>query len=159
MIINANVEVDDDLAQSMFSQALRSKINAKVKSGLATAAERSALPRARALAPSIGAQSLIAKSTTRSAYITTKGPKVYDRILGMHEYGGSVTSDIVPKKKLAIKIGEAGEDSIIRAVAYRGPFVGKPMKVEASNPIKRGVQAALPSMLEIAKDEILEAYE
>jgi hypothetical protein len=154
-MINTAIRVDDELVQRTLDRAVRTGINANVKTGLRIAAERIALPRAKVMAPSVVDQYLTAASTIRGAYITTKGPKVYDRIAGLLEYGGSVDSDIHPTKKQAIRIGDTGE---VRAVAYRGPFKGKPARFTGQDRIKRGVQLAMPQMVSEATEEILRAF-
>lgn len=146
------IRVEDTIVTGALKRAKRD-MNQRVKAGLKEAAYRVALPRVKVTAVSVTAPYITVGATTKAPFITTKGPKVYDRIAGMFEFGGEVTSDIYPKRKQAIKTPWGP-----RASALRGPFVGKPMKIAAQHRIKRGIQEGLPRMADVAREEIVKAF-
>jgi hypothetical protein len=102
--VRVGVKVDADKASGEFRQARRD-INHQLRQALKKAAEHDALPAARVAAPAFAVPYLIAKATSRSAYITARGPRWVGRALGLLEYGGTVRTPIVPRDAEALSIG------------------------------------------------------
>lgn len=147
-----STHVDDQIVQNALSR-VRRDMNRRVRDGLKEAASQVAIPRVRITAATVTAPYLTVGATTRAAYITTRGPKVYDRIAGLLEFGGQVTSDIYPKKGQAV-ITPYGP----RSAVYRGPFKGEPARITGQHRIRKGVEQALPRMADVAREEIVEAF-
>jgi hypothetical protein len=78
-------------------KAAKKEVKAKVKAASLSAAEDTVLPRARELAPSIVSSAITIKGAVKGPKLTTTGPRRYDRIAGLLNYGGTVKTVIQPK--------------------------------------------------------------
>lgn len=118
-------QVDDAL------KAARTEIRTQAKKGMATAADFAVAPRVRSAAaltmPPISTAALTTKANMREAYVTTRGPRVADRITGLLEFGGTVTTVIEPKKqgRTGLPIGGSGSDIIRYSVHGPRHYTGK----------------------------------
>lgn len=121
-MIGYRTRVDDERVRAQLSQA-RKEAGRRVKAGLQAGADGAVLPKVLRHAPSVVRPYLTVKATLRGIYITTKGKKVGDKITGLLNFGGTVRSDITPRKRKALVIGPG----IIRAAVtddrtYAGKF-------------------------------------
>lgn len=96
------VSIDDDAVLAGL-RAQRRAINQDVKKTTLVAAEKTVLPTTKRLAPSIIRGPLIARSTTRGAYLTTSARGRWRRVTGLLNFGGTVKATIVPKSAKALK--------------------------------------------------------
>ncbi len=102
----------DDEAVLAGLRKQRREINQDVKKVTLDAAKAQVLPLARLRAvPSAAKPTIIAKSTTRGAYLTTTARGTLRRVIGLQEYGGTVATVILPKSAQALTVGPG----IIRA--------------------------------------------
>lgn len=148
-----HIRVDDVRTIAEFKE-FRRELNANIKQGLTEGAERHALPKARAVAPSVVAPWLTVKATSTRPYLTTRGPRVYDRITGLLNWGGSPTSDILPKKAKALSTPWGP-----KAVVRRGPFQGKTPVYKPKLFLEEGSQAAVSGLEETLLDSVLDAFD
>lgn len=128
--------------------AARRDINSRVKDGLKTAVKEAGLPGAKVAAASLVAPYLTVGATQTRAFITTRGPKLFDRIAGLQEFGGTVTVPIFPKKALALSVAPG----VMRAA------VNKPRRYPAQRRISRSVERSLPKIAERARDDVVKAF-
>ena len=91
-------------------------LNRRVKEGLTEAGQRAVLPKVRVLSTSVSLPFITVKATSRRLFITTRGSKLGDRITGLLNFGGTVTTPIRPKDKQALTVAPG----VIRA-AVTGP--------------------------------------
>ena len=131
-------------------KAARRDLNKRLKEGLKVAGTAAVLPRARRGAPRVIALNLKAGATVRGGFITTQGPRVQDKITGLLNFGGRVTTEIVPTDKQAIKIGNTGE---IRA------NVKGPRTYRGKHFLERDVEASLPDIEEKTLPSIMRAFD
>lgn len=140
--------VDDQLREA------RKLINKRVKEGLSEAGRYAILPYVRADAagdfPKEAVAAITTKATSRRGYVTTRGSRTLDRIVGLLNFGGLITTPIYPTDAQAIKVGNTGE---LRAVVrgfrrYRGKHV-----------IERAMQLAVPKMEDVMSAEIMHAFD
>ena len=143
------VKIDAERVSAEFKQASRD-IRQRTKAGLLEGAKRAALPRVRAGAPSIVDPVLTARATTKSAYITTQGRKVQDRITGLLNFGGTVTTKIAPKKKQALAL---------RGLGVVVAAVDTPRRYRGSHFIEKGVDAARPEIERTTLVEVMKAFD
>lgn len=98
--VATSVDVDMNGTDSVL-KAARKEVNARTKVGMKRAADIAVEPAARAAAaatmPPIASAAVVTKATTRKAVVTTRGPKQLDRIVGLLEFGGTVSAPIVAK--------------------------------------------------------------
>lgn len=105
--LQVGVEVDAERASLEFKQARRD-INQRTRLALKAAGEKVALPSARErgarfkVAGRPVAASLVVRSTTRSAYLTTSMRGKLGRAVGLLEFGGTVKTVIRPRRAKAI---------------------------------------------------------
>jgi hypothetical protein len=105
--VRVEAHVDAVKSTEAFKQARRD-VNARLRDGLRAAGEKVALPEARRLAPSKTgelASSLAVKSTARSASLTTSLRGKKGRRVGLLEFGGTVKTQILPRKAKALYFG------------------------------------------------------
>lgn len=103
--ITINVTVDDAAVMAGL-RAQRRAINQDVKKTTLIAAEKTVLPTTKRLAPSIIRGPLIARSTTKGAYLTTSARGRWRRVTGLLNFGGTVKATIRPVNAKALKIGD-----------------------------------------------------
>lgn len=145
--ISTSVRVEDDLVLHAVRKAKR-ETRRRVSIGLEKATDRKVLPRVRLLAPSIVRPYLRAKATSRRAYITTRGPRKYDRIAGLLNYGGTVRGPIRPKGKKALTIAPG----VVRSRVWtKRVYQGKHF-------MEAGVQASVGGIEDVMFEEIMEAF-
>lgn len=146
--LRTSVRVEDEAVLHAISQAKR-QIRRKVSVGLERATERKVLPKVRALAPGIIRPYLRAKATSRRAYITTRGPRKFDRIAGLLNWGGRVRTPIKPKNKRALTIGTGG---VVRSRVWT------PRVYQGKHFMELGVQASVGGIEDVMYEEIMEAF-
>jgi hypothetical protein len=144
--ITFKVKVDAEKTTAEFKQA-RKELNQKVKTGLIRAGERFAMPEARRRAPKFIASTIVVKSTTRSAYLTTSLRGKKGRVVGLLEYGGTRKDKIVPTKKKAMTINGGFATTVTAPRTYKGKKF-----------MNTAVEARLPETEEAIKDEVLLAF-
>ena len=155
--VTTEVEVDYGQVDDAMKAAKR-EIRGRTKAGMKRAADVAVEPRVRrgaALAmPNNIAAALTTKATTREAYVTTRGPKVLDRIAGLLEFGGIVSTQIQPKKEgqTGLPIGGAGSDLIRYTVNAPRHYTGK-------RAVRREVAASVPEFETILLDYVVDAFD
>ena len=155
--VTTEVEVDYGQVDDAMKAAKR-EIRGRTKAGMKRAADVAVEPRVRrgaALAmPNNIAAALTTKATTREAYVTTRGPKVLDRIAGLLEFGGIVSTQIQPKKEgqTGLPIGGAGSDLIRYTVNAPRHYTGKRV-------VRREVAASVPEFETILLDYVVDAFD
>lgn len=146
--LDTNVTVDAEPALRALALAQK-ELKTRVKLGLQRGGEVAVLPRVREVAPSIVKPWLTIKSTQTRVYVTTRGPRVQDRITGLLNFGGDVKTTILPTKKSAIYI--PGSFSPIAAVR-------SPRHYTAKRFIETGVAAAMPSVESTMASQVLDSF-
>ncbi len=114
---------------------------------MAKGAEREALPKVRALAPSVTQPFLTAGALLRGAYIGTRGPRQGDRIVGLLNYGGVVSAPIYPKDAKALKLPWGYRGAVTKPRIYRGKGF-----------IQRGILNAKPGLEDAVLEEVMDSF-
>jgi|GEM_PF-3135574 len=116
----------------------RREINVRAKRAVALAAEHVGLPAIRGLAPHVVKEHFAARALGIRAYVTTTGPIKYDRIAGLLNWGGTVSTPIQPKSKKALTTPWGA-----RAVVWRGAdgHSGHPAHYTGKRYIERAIDA------------------
>lgn len=128
----------------------RRQITTKTREGLREAGQRAILPPVRRRAPAVISPNMRTGATSRAGYVTTLGSRTQDRIAGLLNFGGLVTTQIFPKRKQALTVGRTG---IIRASVTRPRhYIGKRF-------IERGMEEGLPELERITLQKLMESYE
>lgn len=107
------VRIEDANTAEEFKRARR-EFRSHLKDALREAGQRVMLPALKRAAPAIVAHFLTTKATSSTAYATTIGPRKYDRITGLLNFGGRVKGKIEPDQKQALHL--RGSDVIVAAV-------------------------------------------
>lgn len=150
--MEVRVRVDAAKATGEFRIARR-EIGRNLKAALVTGAERQVLPPIRSRAPSVVMPFLTVRATQRAAYLTTRGPRMGDRITGLLNYGGIVDSPIYAKTKYG-RVRPMGTPFGPKSVVYRGHGGrGKPSVIEGKHFIEEGIDVGYPGL----EDSLLEA--
>lgn len=148
-MLRIRVKIDADRTTKEFKDASRD-IRKRAKTGLAKAAKRVVLPAIRRFAPGVVDSFLTVKATSTRAFITTEGPKIGDRITGLLNFGGTVTTKVEPKRKLAVAL--RGTDVVVAAVT-------KPRKYTGKHFIEKGVAQTRDKVQREALPEIMKAFD
>ena len=146
--LQVGVKVDALKTSQEFKDARRD-INARLRVALKIAAERVALPAAAAAAWGFAKPLLIARSTSRSAYITTRGPRLLGRAVGLLEFGGLVKTRIEAKEAGGLSIGP----DIVRAA------VDTPRRYHPSLRLTKAVMARTGSIEDRVLEEVMQAFD
>ena len=107
--MRVRVTVDADRATDEF-KAARRDVNRRLREGLRVAGEQVALPAAKRNAGNLKvdgqpvAASLTIRATTRDALLTTKMIRLKARAVGLQEFGGVVSTVILPRRGRAVVV-------------------------------------------------------
>lgn len=151
---HVHVRVDAAKTSEEFKLARRT-VRAAASRGVKEQAQRSLLPPVKRAAPAVVSPYLTTKArASGSAYVTTLGPKMKDRIAGLLNFGGLVSTKIVPKRKQALHIRgttifvtQVGNGQRVRGRRYRGDHF-----------IERGVAVGYPAFERGVTDAIMGAF-
>lgn len=139
-------QVDDAL------KAAKKKVAQQAKAGMRRAGEVAILPRARAAAaatmPAVSVAAVTVRARQSEAYLTTQGPKLGDRITGLLEFGGTVSTQIVAKGA-GLPVGPG----IIRH------SVNAPREYQGKGVLRAAVADAVPTFESILLEEITDAFD
>lgn len=147
--VRVEAHVEDARATEGFKQARR-EINGRLKDGLRRAGEKVALPTARRLAPSKSgelASSLVVKTTTRSASLTTSLRGKKGRRVGLLEFGGTVKAPIEHRKAQALYFGGRFAAKVTTPRTFRGQHF-----------LTRAVHDQIPEIEAAIGEEVLRAF-
>jgi hypothetical protein len=156
-------QVDARKGTDAFKHARRD-INARTRTGLVSAGEKVALPAARRgasrlkVAGASVADSLVAKGTTRSAYITSSLRGTKGRAVGLQEYGGRVDSIILPRAKRRTK---TGRPPALMGTRFAHPVgrITKARHYPARGRMTRAIQAQEPQIQDAVMQETMKAFD
>jgi hypothetical protein len=149
-----HVRVNAAKTSAEFKRARRT-IRATASRGVKEQAQRALLPPVKRAAPAVVSPYLTTKGrASGSAYVTTLGPKMKDRTAGLLNFGGLVSTKIVPKKAQALHfrgttifVEQVGNGQRARGRRYRGQHF-----------IERGVAAGYPAFERGLTDAIMGAF-
>lgn len=132
-------------------KAAKREVKKRLKKGMMEAAEETILPAVRAKAPAIVRTHLTIKGAVKGPKLTTTGSRKFDRITGLLNFGGTVTSTIAPIQSQghqALAIGPG----IIRA------RVTGPRKYRGKRFIETGIALGFPRFEEKVLDSVMNAF-
>lgn len=149
-------EIDVDLgAVDDVLKASKKRVRAQTKVGMKRAADIAVEPRAKRAAmvtmPGVVASSVTTKATSSEAYVTTRGPKLNDRIAGLLEFGGTVSTQLQPKAE-----GQTGMPIKSGVIRYT---VNAPRKYTGKRAIRLAVAQSVPDFESILLGEIVDAFD
>ena len=162
---DVRIVLDDKPAKDAMRQ-IRKTLNSDTRRALGQAAERIALPAAKAGTPKRSgtlAASLVARSSTRNAYLTTSlTRKQGSRRLGLLEFGGTRRDVIVPRRAKALRLPDGGfvarvggsSPGTIRRVFGMG---ARGRKYRAQGFMYRAVESKRGEVTEYLADKMAEA--
>lgn len=150
-----HVRIDAEKTSAEFKIA-RKLIRAKAAQGIKEAGQRAMLPPVKRAAPAVVSAYLTTKARPASGtgYVTTLGPKLYDRITGLLNFGGLVSTKIVPKSKHALHI--RGTNILVAQVGNGQRARGRKYKGKAF--IERGLREGYPIFERTVTDKVMEAF-
>lgn len=138
----------DDAAVLAGLRAQRRAINQDVRKTTLVAAEKTVLPTTKRLAPSIIRGPLIARSTTKGAYLTTSARGRWRKVTGLLNFGGTVKAPIVPVNAKALKIGDRYVSRVSGPRTYR-----------AKKFMQRSVEINLGRFTESVEDQMTRLFQ
>jgi S1-C subfamily serine protease len=149
-----HVSVHAERTSAEFKMARRT-LRAQAARGMREQAQRALLPPVKRAAPAVVAHYFTTKArVSGSVFITTLGPKMQDRIAGLLNFGGLVSTKIVPKRKEALRfrgsgvfVSRVGNGQRARGRKYRGKHF-----------IERGVVEGYPQFEHGVTDAILRSF-
>lgn len=144
-MIRIDAKIDADQAIDAF-KAARRDISRRARSGTKRAGEQTILPRGRRGVGGhtpVSPSQLIVKTTSTTGFLTVAGKK-QGRIVGLLNYGGTVSAPIVPKKKKAVSFGGVVVSQVTAPRHYRGLHFLEKARDEG---LEEFGQALLPNIL------------
>lgn len=156
--MDVRVKVDTGLADAALRE-VRRDANRAMRDGIVQAAEMTVLPRARAFAPRRTgrlAASLVVRRSGSRAYLTTSLAGKAARRAGLLEFGGTVRTPIVPKRKRA-----RGNRRRPAALHFGGRFAARvttPRRYRGRRYMTRGVEAGLPAFTDQMARSVLVSF-
>jgi hypothetical protein len=102
MPVQVRAQIHAEKASLQFKRA-RKELNGRMRTALLEAGETEALPAARIAASRYKISgvpidsTLVIRATSRGAYLTTRLRGMFARAVGLLEYGGTVSTPLVPK--------------------------------------------------------------
>jgi hypothetical protein len=132
-------------------RAAKKEVKTRLKKAMADEAESVVLPRVRELAPEEFAEYLVVKAAVKGPKITTAGPRKFDRILGLLNFGGYVVSPIAPLDADGHQELSLGGD-LFRA------RVTKVREYHDERFIERGIESAFDKFSSNVLDGVMEAF-
>jgi len=152
--VSTEIQVDYGAVDNTL-KAARKGIRDRTKIGMKRAADIAVEPRVRRGAalqfPMPVVSALTTKATSREAYVTTRGPRVNDRIAGLLEFGGIVSTQIRPKEE-----GRTGLPVGGGLIRYS---VNAPRHYKGKGTIRREVAASVPQFESILLEEVIDAFD
>lgn len=165
MIIRARFE---DFGTKEELKAGRRLLRQKVREGMHEAAQRAVLPVAKRGAPAIAAQALTTKAVSKGAYLTTIGPRKFDSITGLLNFGGNPRGFIYPKKKQALRlrgtnivvasIGAVGVEKGVYGIKYQQTQGRIRARYKGQHFLEKAIEGALPAYEALTMPKVLEAF-
>ena len=149
--LQVSVKVDAERTSREFKDARRD-LNRRLRAALKQAAERKALPAARAVAWGFVAPLLTVRATSRSAYITARGPRRLGRAAGLLEFGG-VRRDTIRVREPGPGSGLFVGDGLFRATVT-GPRTYRP-----SYRMTTAVHARRSAIEQAILEEVMQAFD
>ena len=149
--LRLDVRFDGNGAPEVLAVAKR-EVKARLKAGMASAAESTILPEARALSPTIVRDALTIKGRVKGPVITTRGPRKFDRIAGLLNWGGTVRSTIAPKDK-------TGHQALSIGGGHYAARVYSPRRYRGKHFIEKGVASAFPAFSEKVLEDVMDAFD
>lgn len=145
------VRFEGEGAPEVLKEARR-VVKQRLKEGMASAAEDLVLPKVRGQAPAIVRDAITVKGAVKGPKITTQGPRKFDRITGLLNFGGYAVDPIAPVKSdghQALAIGPG----VIRA------RVSKPRHYRGKHFVERGVELAFPNFESGVLETVMRSFD
>lgn len=132
-------------------KAAKKEVKARLKKTMGEEAETVVLPRVRELAPAFLEENIVVKPAVKGPKITTAGPRKFDRIVGLLNFGGNVVDPIAPKV-------ETGHQELSLGGGIFRARVGKPRHYTGKDFIERGIEVAYDEFAARVLDGVMEAF-
>lgn len=143
-----------DSASPILKQARR-EVGRRTKEAMVEAAQQETLPVIRRFSPSVVQSIFTVRATLRGAYVTTSGKRTLDRIAGLLNFGGIVSTRIFPKQEGGVLHTPFG----FFRVVYRGVYRrGRAARYEGKDFLSRAVVTSAPAFEDRIVPEILKAF-
>lgn len=133
-------------------KAAKREVKKRMKAGMADAAKSEVLPAVQRRAPQIVRHALTVKPTVKGPKITTTGPRKFDRITGLLNFGGTVKSVIAPTESSGHQALVIGSGGVIRA------RVTKPRKYRGKRFIEQGIAVSFSSFEATVLNEVMASF-
>lgn len=111
--------------------------------------EISFLPGAKSVVPTMVKAQVIVRATGTRGYLTVKGKRLYDRVLGFWNFGGTVKTVVKPVNAQALTIGPG----IFRAA------VNNPRRQRGTHKLERVVDTRLPHFMDGLRQRFMHAFD
>lgn len=152
-LVHVGVKVDAAKATAEFKQARR-EINTRLKAAMEKAGKRVVLPEAKRRTAGLRVEgvsvssALVIRARSTTAFLTTslRGKKA--RAVGLMEYGGTVHTPVLPKKKKAVLVNGMPIAAMTTPRHYRGRHM-----------LAFSVEAKLPQTERVILEEVMRAFD
>lgn len=121
----------------------RRELNKVTRGTFADVVQRRVVPTANALAPSPARGTMVARATTRSAYLTTNARGQRRRMIGYLNFGGQIRTALRPKRARALSWEGPGGRVYTMRVRTPRRFAGKHWMERAAQLHRGSVRVAL----------------
>jgi hypothetical protein len=132
-------------------RAAKKEVKTRLKKAMAEEAKTIVLPRVQELAPTEFREALVVKAAVKGPKITTAGPRKFDRILGLLNFGGNVVTPLAPINSEGHQELSLGGNLFRARVGGHRHYTGKYF-------IERGVQSAFGEFSAKVLDGVMEAF-
>jgi hypothetical protein len=133
-------------------RAAKREVKKRLKEGMGEAAEETVLPKVRAEAPHVIRDAIVIKPAVKGPKVTTTGPRIFDRITGLLNFGGYVVTPLAPvatEGHQALSIGPG----VIRA------RVTKPRHYHGKRFVERGIELAFSEFEDRVLSAVMQSFD
>lgn len=149
------VRIDAEKTSAEF-KAARKLISVKTKQGIKESGQRYILPPVKHKAPAVVSAYFTTKVRSNNGYVTTQGPRMKDRIAGLLNFGGLVSTKIVPKRRGVKALHLRGTNIFLAQVGNGQHARGR--KYRGKKYIEKGVVEGLPLFERGLTKKIMESF-
>jgi hypothetical protein len=149
--LNIRVRVDDKAVRDGL-RASRRNIREDIKRTFDASARRHTLPVARALAPGVISATMTTKGTTSGAWLGTTARGQKRAIVALLNFGGTVSTPILPKRAKALHFGGRFAASVRTPRHYRGKHFMEAAVRATLTPFSRDVERQLTAIIQARVD-------
>jgi hypothetical protein len=128
------------------------EVKQRLKDGMLSAAQETVLTRVREAAPQIVREALTIKGAVKGPKVTTQGPRKFDRITGLLNFGGNVVTELAP-------VATDGHQALAIGPGLWRARVETPRHYKAERFVERGIELGFPDFEERVLVSVMASFD